>query len=166
MLVALSLVAATAATAAEKAAADPGEMKPMRLEAPEWYMVEELDFHAGKQDRAAAMVREYFAPASAASGSPMPQIFVHSTGPWDWTLMWQLEGGITDLEWVMSPDNIRWMQAFSEAVGGMDEAQKLLDEFRGLVARSDRRLVRRLDQGIEPEASAADEPPRRRRRRR
>ena len=100
--------------------------------------VTNIMFRPGKRERALEIVSEYFKPASEKAGTPGPLLVIHhQTGKWDVTAIWELEGGMADLEWYRSPDNIKWRAAFNELAGGEEEAGALLQEYIASVAESE-----------------------------
>ena len=67
---------------------------------------------------------------------------VHESGPWNVTWVWHLSGGPGDLEWDLSPDGAKWMAAFAEQEGGMENAQQVFGRYSDLVASSTSYIVR------------------------
>lgn len=119
----------------------------------DWYRLVHVDYKAGKTDAALKVIREHFATAGAAAGTPGPVMsLVHESGPWDATWVWHLSGGPGDLEWDVSPNNLKWMAALAEQEGGMEKARQLLSQYGDLVASSTSYIVR----GWTPMAEAAE----------
>jgi hypothetical protein len=58
-------------------------------------------------------------------------------------LIWDLEGGPSDLEWASSPDGEKWWKAFVAQEGSEEAAQKLQDKYNALVASSTTQIVRK-----------------------
>lgn len=150
-MLSLALMLAVTATAAR---AEEHEPAPTKHEGADWYRLVHVDFKPGKTNDALELVREHFAPAGVAAGTPGPvSTFVHEAGPWDVTWVWHLSGGPSDLEWDVSPDNLKWMTALAEQEGGMEKARKRLAEYTELVSSSTSYIVR----GWSPSAPAEDE---------
>ncbi len=72
------------------------------------------------------IIREHFMVAGEKAGTPGPILAIHyQSGKWDATFVWEMAGGMADLEWYRSPDNIKWFAALAEISGGMDEADEI-----------------------------------------
>ena len=147
-IVALSVSVGAGSVAGAQEAPEPSKHKG------DWYVLLHVDFKAGKADDALKAIREHFAPAAAAAGTPGPVMFlVHESGPWDATSIWHLSGGPGDLEWDVSPNNLKWMAALAEQEGGMDQARQVLSQYSDLIASSTSFIVR----GWSPMGEEADE---------
>jgi len=117
---------------------------PKKHQNVDWYRLVHVDYKPGKTDDALKLIREHFAPAGAAAGTPAPVMsLVHESGPWNATWIWLLSGGPADLEWDVSPNNLKWMAALAEQEGGMEKAQQQLSQYNDLVASSTSYIVRR-----------------------
>ena len=93
-----------------------------------------VKFKPGKRERAFEIIAEHFMPAGEKAGTPGPLGVIHyQTGEWDALFVWDLEGGMADLEWYRSPDNIKWYAALAEQEGGEEAAGKLMGEYRSLI---------------------------------
>ena len=56
------------------------------------------------------------------------------TGDWDMIVIWEMEGGMADMEWYRSPEDIKWYESFVELVGGQEEADKIMKEYQDALA--------------------------------
>lgn len=118
-----------------------------KYEDAEWYEVTRVDFHPGKTERAMEIIRDHFAPATGAAGTAWPSMVLwHNTGDVDVTVVWKMDGP-EELRWQVHPDQIKWMQALAEQLGGMEKAQELLDEYQGLIARMETDIAHTVDLG-------------------
>lgn len=89
-----------------------------------------VKFKPGKRERAMQIIAEHFKPAGEAAGTPGPLGTLHlQTGEWDAMFVWALEGGMADLEWYRSPDDVKWFEALAEQEGGVEAAEALLAEY-------------------------------------
>lgn len=96
-----------------------------------------VKYKPGKRERAFQIIAEHFKPAGEAAGTPGPLGIIHfQTGRYDALFVWKLEGGMADLEWYRSPDNVKWFESLAEREGGVEAAQALLEEYASLVATS------------------------------
>ncbi|MDH3820099.1 MAG: hypothetical protein OEU59_03180 [Gammaproteobacteria bacterium] len=93
-----------------------------------------VKFKPGKRERAFEIIAEHFMPAGEKAGTPGPLGVIHyQTGEWDALFVWDLEGGMADLEWYRSPNNIKWYAALAEQEGSREAAGELMAEYRSLI---------------------------------
>lgn len=93
-----------------------------------------VKYKPGKRERALEIIADHFVPAGEKAGTPGPLGVIHyQTGEWDALFVWNLEGGMADLEWYRSEDNIKWFAALAEQEGGKEAAGELVAEYRSLV---------------------------------
>lgn len=109
---------------------------PVKYENAVYFSMSNVDFKSGKAERAFEIIREHYMKASKAAGLPEPYALHFKTGEWDAAFIWKLENGPTDLEWYISPNDVKWMDALAKQEGGKEAAQKLMAEFSSLIARS------------------------------
>lgn len=141
----LAMIAVAGAPLATEAQDAPMGQK---LEGAEWYEVTRLAFHPGKIERAQEIIRDHFAPAAAAAGTSVPAMLLwHNTGDYHLTVVWKLDG-LSDLEWKISPDQAKWFQAMAQQAGGMEQAQAIMQEYEGLIAKAETHLAHTLDMGL------------------
>ena len=94
-----------------------------------------VKFKPGKRERAFEIISEHFMPAGEKAGTPGPLGVIHyQTGQWDAQFVWDLAGGMADLEWYRSPNNIKWWAALAEQEGGEEAASELMGEYQSLIA--------------------------------
>jgi len=119
------------------------DMQPKKYENAQWKNVVFVDYKSGKYARSKEIISKYFAPASEKAGTPGPEMVLEmNSGEWDIMYVWGMKGGIADLNWETSPDDIAWRKALNEIAGGADKAQAILDEFSSLVNRSSNQIGR------------------------
>lgn len=93
-----------------------------------------VKFKPGKRERAFEIIAEHFVPAGKKAGTPGPLGVIHyQTGEWDALFVWDMEGGMADLEWYRSEDDIKWRAALAEQEGSDEAAGELLAEYASLV---------------------------------
>ena len=93
-------------------------------------------YKPGMRADALAIIAEHFQPAGEAAGTQSPVAIHFQTGEWDAAFHWRLEGGMADMEWYISANDLTWMAALAEQEGGKTEANELLAKYRGMIARS------------------------------
>jgi len=134
----LAVAAAFAMFAVPASAQDDDGGPITQGEDAKYVTVTHVKFKPGKRERAMEIIAEHFVKATEAAGTPGPLGVIHyQSGEWDMLAVWRLEGGMADLEWYRSADNIKWFAALAEQEGGEDAAGALLDEYRGLVDESE-----------------------------
>lgn len=118
------------------------DAKPKKFDNPKWKQVVHVDFYEGKNERAHAIIVEYEKAAKKA-GTPSPEMALDTfSGEWDMILVWNLKGGLDEMNWEISPDNLAWMKALGEVVGGEEKAKALMTEFNSLIARTEVTLAK------------------------
>lgn len=122
--------------------AQSDEMKPTKYEGSTWYSVGFSDIKPGKVGDAKKIIQMYM-EASDASGTQKPEIYWFETGKYDMMVVWELEGGPSDLEWKWSPRGIKWYKAFIEQVGSEEEAERIQEEFTSYMAGGTSHIVRK-----------------------
>ncbi len=61
----------------------------------------------------------------------------YQTGKWDATYVWEMAGGMADLEWYRSPDDVKWFAALAELSGGPDKAAEIWASYISKVAEAE-----------------------------
>ena len=95
-----------------------------------------VDYKPGMREDALALIAEHFAPAGKAAGTRAPVAIHFQTGKWDAAFHWRLEGGMADLEWYTSPNDIKWMEALVAQEGSKEAADALIASYRSMVAQT------------------------------
>ena len=96
-----------------------------------------VNFKPGQREMAMEIINEHFKPAGKKAGTSPPMLAIHfQTGKWDAAFIWEMAGGMADLEWYRSPDNIKWFAALAELEGGMEQAEAIWAKYIGTVANS------------------------------
>jgi hypothetical protein len=97
-----------------------------------------IKYKPGKRERAMEIIAEHFMKATEAAGLPGPLGVIHlQTGEWDTLAVWSLEGGMADLEWYRSEDDLKWWAALAEQEGGEEAAGALMAEYQSLLAEAE-----------------------------
>lgn len=112
-----------------------GDMQAKKYDNPKWTRIEMIKFKEGKGARGDEIIKNYFLAACQKSGVPAPSLINIITGDWDLMAVWNMEGGIEEMNWETSPDDIKWMKAISDIAGSADKAKSIIDEFSALVER-------------------------------
>ena len=103
----------------------------------EYLEVTYVKFKAGQRESAMEIITEHFVPASEKAGTPGPMLAIHfQTGKWDAAFIWNLQGGMADLEWYRSPNDIKWFEALSELAGGEEKAVAIWADYISKVAHA------------------------------
>lgn len=115
-----------------------------KYDSPEWKSVVMVDYHSGKLGRALEIIDDHFEKAAAKAGTNSPMRLVMETGEYDVLLIWDMKGGLDEMNWERSPENIKWWNALSKLEGGEDKAQALMNEYQSLIrsGKSELAMVR------------------------
>ena len=95
-----------------------------------------VDYKPGKRSDALELIAEHFAPAGEKTGLRGPVAIHFQTGSWDAAFHWRLEGGMSDLEWFRSPDDVKWMESMIEQEGSKEAVDAIIAEYTGMIART------------------------------
>ena len=134
--VVLTLSLASTYTAAQTAAQEEDEGPQTQGDDAVYISVTFVDYKAGMRSDALEIIAEHFAPAGAASGTRGPLAIHFQTGSWDAAFHWRLEGGMADLEWFRSPDDVKWMEAMIAQEGSKEAVDELVASYLGMIART------------------------------
>ena len=135
LLLASAALAALSVIAMPASAQDTDDGAMTQGEDAVYISVAHIKFKPGKRERAMEILAEHFRPAGEAAGLPGAMLSIHyQTGKWDAAWIWVLEGGMADLEWYRSPNNIKWWNSLVEREGGVEAAQALMSEWQDSVA--------------------------------
>lgn len=95
-----------------------------------WKSVVKVNYKPGKRDEALGIIRDYYVKASIKAGTLRPEsVLEMHTGDYDLLIIWHMKGGITDMTWEKSPDNIKWRAALNELAGSKEKAQEILTQY-------------------------------------
>ena len=95
-----------------------------------------VSYKPGMAGRAYTILREHYAPAGEAAGTPGPITVHFQTGPFDAAYHWQLENGMSDMEWQSSPNQVKFRAAMAEMEGSEAAAQAVRDSYNATIART------------------------------
>ncbi|MFQ3213644.1 MAG: hypothetical protein ACJAT1_000655 [Marivirga sp.] len=114
-----------------------------KYENPEWKQIVYIKFEAGKYDEAMKIVNDYYMKASDKAGVPGPEMALEMrSGKWDMMIIWNMEGGISDMNWEVSPNNIKWKKALNEIAGGEEETKEIMKNYIDMVKDSYSEIAR------------------------
>jgi hypothetical protein len=85
-----------------------------------------VSYKPGMAGKAYRILSEHYAPAGEAAGTPGPITVHFQTGPFDAAYHWQLENGMSDMEWQRSPNRVKFEEA----------AQAVMDSYNATIART------------------------------
>jgi len=109
------------------------EMEAKKFENPQWKSVVLIKFEAGKKGKAIEIIDNYFKKATEKAGTQSPMAINMRTGDYDMVLVWNMDGGIEDMNWEMSPNGVKWWAAMAEIAGSPEKAQEVWQEYMSLV---------------------------------
>ena len=130
----LALTAALSLFAVPASAQDDEEGPQTQGDDAHYISATYVKFKAGKRERAFEIIAEHFKPAGEKAGTPGPLGAIHfQSGEWDALYVWKLEGGMADLEWYRTEDDIKWFAALVEQEGGEEAAGALIAEYQSCI---------------------------------
>ena len=88
-----------------------------------------------------SILSEHFIPTARAAGVPVPAIYHSETGPAQTTIIAPLPGGLADLEYEFSPDDVKLMAALAKQEGGQDKAMALMQQYQDGIETRTREIV-------------------------
>ena len=135
----LGALAATSAAAQTTPAAMPAPTKAEKVADVRYNTIETMTTKPGA--RTWTIISKHFMPAARAAGLPMPLVYHTETGESKTIVVTPLTGGMGDLEWSTSPDDVKFFAALAKQEGGMDKAMALYKEFNDGIATRSRELV-------------------------
>lgn len=93
-----------------------------------------VKFKPGTIDRVSEIESKYFDPAAEKLGI-RPIIIRMASGEWDREYIFPMKGGMADLDYKTTKENIAWMAEVDAMAGGKGMALKLLAEWNAAVDR-------------------------------
>ena len=130
------LVLAAIAAPADAQGVPEAEMR----EGVTYYQQTYIKFLPGKAEEGKAIIEDHLAPATRAAGTDFV-FFEPMTGEWDMIVFFEMEDGVGEMAWEVSPAESRYRAALVEAVGGMDEARALIGRYGATLAEGRSDLV-------------------------
>ena len=131
----LAVLAAVLVFSVPAVAQDDDEGPVSQGDDAKYLSITHVKFKPGQRESAMEMISEHFVPAGKKAGTPGPIMAIHyQTGKWDAAFIWEMAGGMADLEWYRSPDDIKWFAALAELEGGEDEAKAVWGDYLSKIA--------------------------------
>jgi hypothetical protein len=97
--------------------------------------IEMIKFKPGGEDRAFELEDKYIDPARKQSGIWPLAEYHTQTGPWDRIVVYDLPGGLADVEWQVSSQQAKFLSALSRIAGTKERAIAIMAEWDSLVER-------------------------------
>lgn len=112
-------------------------MQAKKMEGHTWHQVVMVKFKTGMADSAMKIINNHFMKAGMKmeSDSPPPQIMRLRSGEWDLMMVWTLNS-IEDMEWEISPEDVKWWDQMVKQEGGEEKAMQLMQTFDKMVTNS------------------------------
>jgi len=119
------------------------ETTAKKYDNPQWYNIVHVDYLPGKYNKARKIISDYHKKASTMAGTPGPVMILEmNSGSYDIMTVWHMKDGIESLNWVTSPDNIKWRKAMNEIAGSSEKADKIIKEYQSYIASSSNSIGR------------------------
>ncbi len=113
-----------------------------KFENVSYHSMVKIDFKAGSYSKVQEILKSYM-EAGEKAGIKGPQIFWLMSGEYDVIFVWTMEGGLADMEWMWSPDDIKWRKAMIESLGSEDKFMEMRNEWTSLIVKSDVEIARK-----------------------
>lgn len=97
--------------------------------------IEMIKFKPGGEDRAFELEDKYIDPARKLSGIWPLAEYHTQTGPWDRLVVYELPGGLAEVEWQVSSQQANFLSALSSVAGSKEKALAIVGEWDSLVER-------------------------------
>lgn len=136
LAIALSMLVLLAGCAPAAVAQAPGTAEPR----VDWYRATYFRYKSDRLTQARQLVREHFWPVDRVL-RPELIVFEFETGGWHQVAYFPLHEGPGEM--AGSEKDAQWMTLLSERSGGRERAERLLAEWREMIAESKTELVRR-----------------------
>jgi hypothetical protein len=117
------------------APANAQSIEARRIPNARFIRIEMIKFKPGGEDRAFELEDKYINPARKLSGVWPLAEYHTQTGPWDRIYVWDLPGGLADVEWQVDPSQAKLLAALSKVAGGDEKALAIMAEWNSLVER-------------------------------
>ena len=116
--------------------------KPSKYENVSYHSIVKIDFQPGTYSRIQEILKIYM-DAGKAAGVKGPEIYWLMSGDYDVMFIWTHDDGLADLEWDMSPDNIKWRNALVQLLGSEEKAKELRKEWSSYIIKSTSEIARK-----------------------
>ncbi|MGM0546517.1 MAG: hypothetical protein ACQEST_07330 [Bacteroidota bacterium] len=113
------------------------QMEAKKMEGHNWHQLVMVKFKAGMADSAMKIIDNHFMKAGMEMESemPAPQVMRMRSGEWDMMMVWTMDS-IEDMEWEMSPEDIKWWEQMVEQEGSEEKAMELMRTFDEMITNS------------------------------
>jgi len=92
-----------------------------------------IKFKPGGEDCAFELEAKYINQARKLSGVWPLADYHTQTGPWERIYVWDLPGGLADVEWQVDPSQAKFLSALSKVAGSNEKALAVMAEWNSLV---------------------------------
>jgi len=117
------------------AAANAQSIEARKIPNARFIRIEMIKFKPGGEDRAFELEDKYIDPARKLSGVWPLAEYHTQTGPWDRMYVWDLPGGLADVEWQVDPAQAKFLAALAKVTGSSEKALAIMTEWDSLVER-------------------------------
>jgi len=117
----------------------------VKREGVTYYVASYIKFKPGKANEGRKIIYDHYLAVDQSAGL-QTITFDFMTGPWDHVDYFLLEEGPSALAWEVSPRDAKWRAAFVEQEGGLEEAQKIWEQFSDLIWERQKDIVMRREE--------------------
>ena len=122
-----------------------------KQENAEYFAMTFVDYKPGQRRAALEIITEHFVKAGQAAGTPGPIAIHFESGKYDAAFYWVLADGYADLEWVTSPNEVKWWAAMITQEGSEKKAEKVMADYLSKIASQYRVVGHRHVEPMEAE---------------
>lgn len=106
------------------------ETGPVKYENPEWFEIVQVKYKPGMKGKAQDLIKEHFMSTAKEAGLPGPYMILNFiSGEWDMLYVWKLEEGLETLNYEISPNGVKFRDAFFKKMGGPEKAREIWNEY-------------------------------------
>jgi hypothetical protein len=102
--------------------------------------IEMIKFKPAGEDRAFELEEKYIDPARKQAGIWPLAEYHTQTGPWDRIVVYDLAGGLADIEWQVSSQQAKFLSILSKIAGSKEKALAIIGEWDSLVERRETQI--------------------------
>ena len=82
--------------------------------------------------------------AGKAANLPGPEMVLEmNSGEYDLMVVWKMKDGIEDMNWEVSPNDVKWYNSFLNVVGSKEKADEIDAEYQACIRSSKGELARK-----------------------
>ncbi len=113
--------------------------KAGKRENVDYYEIVLVKYKSGMARKAGKVIKDHFAPAGRAAGTPHPFVMHMQTGEWDSVFFWK-QSSMGNFDWYMSANEGKWFAEFVKQSGSKEKADKILADYNAMIAHTSKQI--------------------------